>query len=64
MSTKIQSADTATYRCDECACEITDMMDVGYLGPKDVDSTDCSPFTAQITLCHKCLEKTLSASRA
>lgn len=39
--------------CTQCD-ETVEFSDVAYMGPEDMDSTECSPFMSFIVICRKC----------
>lgn len=41
-------------KCDRCGAEILDVAEIGYMGAKDRDSNDCSPFIEFETVCADC----------
>ncbi|MCY9872355.1 hypothetical protein [Vibrio barjaei] len=41
------------YECDKCGVS-ADVMDLGYLGPKERDFKGCNPFMEMETLCIDC----------
>jgi hypothetical protein len=45
-------------QCDRCEATIDDYGDVGYDGPKERGSTECSPFMEWEILCQKCASET------
>ena len=47
-----------TMICDKCGRVLT-IEEVGYLGPKDRGSEECSPFCAFECICHDCENKEL-----
>jgi len=41
-------------RCSKCSVPIDDMSEVGYMGPVERDSSECSPCMDFETVCAKC----------